>query len=357
MEISELSLYIKCVESIAFLENDKFINCYGELNVSEININTLYKFLPKLADKAEFIEYASVINKNQQIQITQTDILLSLHEPLYLHKLNTDNFGYLIIKFFNSNINRSYSYSYENLQLIESVIRLWIISNNYFDKMSEALPLDYLTISHNQMIKINSLNDELNNANMFIEKMLIEFTSYLICDVNTDKFNISLSDSTIEYLRNSNLNFNLLKNKLIDAFKVARELSNSKGNIRIKRYYFIDKDNDVLKIKSYDKTVKSKDLNDVKAEISSKNNKPANTNKTEVMLDKYESVAEILISKNLSVLGKNIALHCTPPISPPALTDSINKHKKRIIYCLNNYPSRWILLRKHYKPIKNLIKD
>lgn len=72
------------------------------------------------------------------------------------------------------------------------------------------------------------------------------------------------------------------------------------------------------------------------------------------MLDRYEKVAEELQLKNLPILGKNIASFCTPAISPPALTDSINKHSDRIKKCLKANPQKWKLLRNNYKPIKNL---
>ena len=75
------------------------------------------------------------------------------------------------------------------------------------------------------------------------------------------------------------------------------------------------------------------------------------------LLDRYENAVTSLTNAKLPIMGKNIAQFCVPPISAPALTDSINKHAHRIKECLALYSENWPNLRMKYLPIQKLEAD
>lgn len=72
------------------------------------------------------------------------------------------------------------------------------------------------------------------------------------------------------------------------------------------------------------------------------------------MLDRYEEVAISLQSKGEIINGKNVGRFLTPPISPPAISDSIKKNLQKIEYYLKEHPNRWNLIRNSLKPLRDL---
>lgn len=363
MNFEQLNKYLKCVEAIWQYENDNCISVLGDLKSSEISKEILVKYLPKHSPQGEFIEYSSISASTKQNPYgiyKQIDILLTMMEPVYVFRQNSDNSRYLIIKFYNSNIKQSLIYSYENLQLIESIVWLWYETQNYADKKSVdsvSSATDYLKVSKNQLKKIDFLNDELNTLKVQFDKLINKICNYFLSDKNPEKLSISLSDTTSNYIKTTDDSLDIVKLRLQEAFKIACELNKGSTDIRIKNYYFIDNSDE--KENGEPQKVKKENIQIKNVSVLKKDTKikQLNLNKTEQLLDKYEMIAEDLKKKNLPILGKNIAANCLPPISAPALTDSINKHSERIILCLKNYPEKWQLLRSDYKPVKNLIRE
>lgn len=74
--------------------------------------------------------------------------------------------------------------------------------------------------------------------------------------------------------------------------------------------------------------------------------------KTEALLERYESAARILEQKSLSINGRNLASELQ--ISGPAITDAIKKHNSKIKRLLEKYPNRWVLICDFIKPIREL---
>lgn len=76
--------------------------------------------------------------------------------------------------------------------------------------------------------------------------------------------------------------------------------------------------------------------------------------KTLHLLDKYENAAQSVISKNDNLTSINVGKACPDPISAPAITDSLRKHKKKILYLFDKYPEKWEMLRRDFRPVRNL---
>lgn len=79
-----------------------------------------------------------------------------------------------------------------------------------------------------------------------------------------------------------------------------------------------------------------------------------NDGKTATLLDKYEEAAIRASSYGLVINGKNVASQLDPPVTPPAITDAIKKKRTKIAYLLQQYPEKWVNIRKAIRPISIL---
>lgn len=79
--------------------------------------------------------------------------------------------------------------------------------------------------------------------------------------------------------------------------------------------------------------------------------------KTIMLLDKLESAAREVMAKNLDLTSANVGNACSTPITAPAISDAMKKHRHKIVYLLNKYPDRWKLIRKEFRPVRNIISS
>jgi hypothetical protein len=84
--------------------------------------------------------------------------------------------------------------------------------------------------------------------------------------------------------------------------------------------------------------------------------KQENLNNTQQFLDKYESAAKIVLSKNERITGLNIGEHCHPKVSPAAISDILKKHQIKIVLLLQQHPDRWPIIKNKFKPISNIVE-
>lgn len=76
--------------------------------------------------------------------------------------------------------------------------------------------------------------------------------------------------------------------------------------------------------------------------------------RTMMFLDRYEVAVRKAIERNLPLTGKIIGSICEPPISPAAITDSIKKHRKSILFLFDQHPEKWKYIRNKFKPVMNI---
>jgi hypothetical protein len=77
--------------------------------------------------------------------------------------------------------------------------------------------------------------------------------------------------------------------------------------------------------------------------------------KTILLLDKLENAARDVVAKSMDLTSANVGNACSTPISAPAISDAVKKHKNKIIHLLNKYPDRWRLIRTDFRPVRNII--
>ena len=79
--------------------------------------------------------------------------------------------------------------------------------------------------------------------------------------------------------------------------------------------------------------------------------------KTIKLLDRYENAAQFLLSNNESMTGARLGQACEQPISAPAVTDSLKKHKSKILYLFDKYPEKWEVIRSEFRPVRNIVRS
>jgi hypothetical protein len=77
--------------------------------------------------------------------------------------------------------------------------------------------------------------------------------------------------------------------------------------------------------------------------------------KTIQMLNKLENAANKVQSNGKSLSGSNLGHAMSTPISAPAISDALKKHKNKIQSLCNKYPDEWTLIRKAFRPVINIL--
>lgn len=76
--------------------------------------------------------------------------------------------------------------------------------------------------------------------------------------------------------------------------------------------------------------------------------------KTIYLLDRLETAAKEVVMLKKKLTGKNVGELCDRPISAAAITDALDKHKKKIIDLFEKYPDKWEIIRNDFRPVRNL---
>ncbi len=73
-------------------------------------------------------------------------------------------------------------------------------------------------------------------------------------------------------------------------------------------------------------------------------------------LDKLEMAAIGLKNKNIAIISSKVGQALDPPISAPAITDSLGKNRELIRQLLEKYPDKWEIIRNEFKPLTNQLR-
>ncbi len=101
-------------------------------------------------------------------------------------------------------------------------------------------------------------------------------------------------------------------------------------------------------------------MNPPKESTVTTSNKTTTTDKyasTIEFLDRYEASAQRAGQIGEKITGKSIAANCQPPISPPAVSDVLKKHRSKIIKLMKRYPQKWPILRSSFRPLIRILDD
>lgn len=360
MQLSKLQLQLPFLE-FSFSYSDGITSIEGNLE-GRLNTSKLSKLLKTILSTPLWLDFSEISNTPAET-IRQLDLLGQSIEPiLLLRPDNTVDSRIFVFKFKRHQTNEQLYYGKDQKNLIETIAKIWLTNFVNQSALDNAIFEKYFQICKNQLVKINQLNDELTNRNLESQKLLNDLFNFFLKEELQPLQKISLSDSAIDYLRSCKLSFDVLEKMAKEAFKTAKALYPSSADIRIKKYYFITPEVENASAKPARKPAKFQIAKPEAVEMALEKAETPETTmlpssklpKTILLLDRYETAVKKLIDDKLPVMGKNIASACIPSISPPALTDSINKHRDRIIECLKTYPERWVLLKTNYLPVQKL---
>ncbi|MCU0370919.1 MAG: hypothetical protein MUC31_05845 [Bacteroidales bacterium] len=74
------------------------------------------------------------------------------------------------------------------------------------------------------------------------------------------------------------------------------------------------------------------------------------------LLDRLERAASILKGRNTPVISSKVGQAMEPPVSAPAITDSLGKNRELISQLLEKYPEKWEIIRREFKPLLNQLR-
>ncbi len=73
------------------------------------------------------------------------------------------------------------------------------------------------------------------------------------------------------------------------------------------------------------------------------------------IMNRMENAARKVQAEGRTLSGSNVGQAMDSPISAPAISDAIKKHRKKIQSLCSEYPDEWILIRKSFKPVINAL--
>jgi len=68
-----------------------------------------------------------------------------------------------------------------------------------------------------------------------------------------------------------------------------------------------------------------------------------------------ENAALNVKSKNKMLTSSNLGNEFPTPITPPAISDALKKHRTKILFLFKEYPHRWEIIRSEFRPIQNIL--
>jgi hypothetical protein len=79
--------------------------------------------------------------------------------------------------------------------------------------------------------------------------------------------------------------------------------------------------------------------------------------KTHQLLDKMENAAVSLRQRKMALTSSHVGKEFPMPVSAPAISDALKKHKKRIIQLFEKYPDKWEIIRHNFRPVQNILNE
>ena len=160
-------------------------------------------------------------------------------------------------------------------------------------------------------------------------------------------YDFILSDESIVKLRDYNEDPGLLRNILSNAANYAHSthLNRNWKEIIIHDYHLIF---------NY---VPNKKPAEFLPETVQNSEIPVRYNRTFLFLNKLETAAQTVKSKNLLLTSMNVGQEFPSPITPAAITDALKNHQSKINYLFTLLPNRWQIIRSEFRPVQNMLNS
>jgi hypothetical protein len=260
---------------------------------------------------------------------------------------SADNLKDLLFVYFNKNFgnfglsNSSKKLSTENKQIIATLLVNYFNTQIEQNKQNRSL-FDNIKAHTNGLIgQLNSVKMELertrSNYGESLSNLCIEYARQFSIE---NKRNYQLSDEALNKIKTFKGNIKYLNSIIRNSIVFAENISTSpmSDEILIKDYH--------INLDSFDTEADSQGSNSLLMEKSEK---------AVLLLDKLENAARTVIGRHKNLTSSNVGDACPVPISAPAITDALKKHGQTIMKLFDTYPEKWEVIRKDFRPIRNLI--
>lgn len=274
-------------------------------------------------------------SSERQLALADEDNLTTLVLPF---PSNMDNHNDLLVINFQNRIGLiSFDKAFKNLTTDEKSLISSLLFNTLSKDHENALQ-DYRAFeqikAHYSKVQDEHdlLKTKLATTEDIFHKAMVRLIHVVISELEQQhNCRIEVAESAIRKLVIHQLDFEQLKSTLTDAFFIAFNLSMGLNVINIEENH--------IEINANKNALKQDTAQLVGDKIVS-------------LLDRYEAAAQRVYEAGLAVNGKNVAAHLSPPVTPPAITDALRKNEQKIITLLEAFPSKWKLIRKRLKPLR-----
>jgi hypothetical protein len=282
----------------------------------------------------------------------QLEIFNELNNSILLIRIpnSFDNNNDLFFIYFNKDLSNfgtispNKILSTDNKTIIGHILRnsvLTFVQNSGNDKDLFA------TLSENTRVMIkerNILKEELESTREKYKEGLIRLSNSYLADLfKSNAVNYRLSEGAISKIREYTGDIGNLKPAIFQAARYAEtmNLEGTTEDILIADFHLVMDE----KREPRQKETSSQPLADI----------PVKYSKTFLLLDKLENAALHVKSKNMLLTGANIGNELPTPVTPPAITDALKKHKQKILFLFTEYPGRWEIIRNEFRPVQNIL--
>ncbi len=228
--------------------------------------------------------------------------------------------GHLIFNSFNSQLNAA-KHNQKSLSMINEQTR-YILD----EKNKTALE-----------------NSELKARN---KENLIQLTEFLINNLSSnDKDVFYLSEDAKERIGEFSDSVVNLKKQLAQAMSIAKTLN---FGTRTREY--------ILKADYFNFNFSTEKQSQThNQENLSEENVKHQHSKTFEFLNEMEQSAQMVLNLGWKLTSANVGHKFEKPITAAAISDKLKHHSDKIIRLLEQYPAKWTLIRKRFRPIQNVI--
>ena len=222
-------------------------------------------------------------------------------------------------------------------QLIHSTYTELLAQRNSFLEKESKLKADYQLLLNQSQQKTLARDKKLHQ---YREQML-EYGQHIANEQSQNSgYHIEMSEEVKELIRNYNGSLLYLKDYISDAIERAIDTNPYVLNavVKLETWHFNEAEQQ-------------------KPGGSSEANQIPESRYLNAFqwLDRLEHAARLVQSENKKLTGANVGMAMEKSITPAAITDALKKKQDKINTLCKQYPERWKLIRREFKPLMNVL--
>jgi hypothetical protein len=262
---------------------------------------------------------------------------------------NYDGLNDLYFVYFNENlsnfgiVNTTKVLSTDNKVIIAHILRNVVLSIMTNQQEDRELFSDLQENTRTLVFEIGNLKSDLERTKEKFSHGIVQLCLHYLHDLSKNNNRVyRLSENAVDKLKDFEGDYNDLMPILEKAALFAESLhfDNNPDDVLISDFH-INTDKPVKRVKE--------------TPVVHSGEVPVKYTKTLILLDKLETAALNVKSKNKLLTSANIGHEFPTPITPPAISDALKKHRNKIIYLFKEYPDRWEIIRNEFRPVQNIL--